>query len=358
MPAPALYGFSNEDIDFHLLNGVVNSATSGISFDSNVVKTAIGVSQVRGESHRLYMTDQNWGGARRSAFRYQIAHYTQGGGGGLSFGAGPTGQFLEFSDIQGGRDLFAITNLSAGSTFVSDCQAMYFNGSVWVNVGAPFTVPAGVGIHTITIEMDNSVGIFTWHFNGMLVASYSGDTIWTASADMDCIRHWGWGDQGSGGHYANWYSEHIFGSSNFMTYGLHVFNPRITGASAFGAGNSQQVAGVYTDINEDTLNTATGITQDTVGQLSTFAMADMPGSISGAPIFAARVAAMARRGNTGPQTMKLALQQTAGLQLSSAKSLNGIGLITVAEQFLLDYTGVPFSPTVVNAAEGGVQAAT
>jgi hypothetical protein len=351
---PAIYGFSNDDIDFYLFGGTARADVGTWGFDQNVVKSVIYIQNTNLESFRLYLTDQNWGGVARSGIRYQFQHYTQGGAGSLAFGVGASNRWISFWNVADGRELFRVTNLGSGGTFSPNCQLQYFSGSGFVNVGASQTVPGGVSTHTITILMHSASGLLQWHMNGALIASLSGSsTIFTPSTNLDMIAHWCWGGVGAGGQYTNVFTEMILSSHDFMTYGLRVANPGLTGSGTF----NTQFTGSYTDVNERILNTATAVSFISASQTFTAILEDVTSSFQNSPIMGVRVSSMMRRGTTGPQTFLPAIAISGSLYTGSALSINGIGYAAVAYTYLTSpSTSKAWTYAEIQAMEVGGQA--
>jgi hypothetical protein len=354
---PTLYGFSNDDLDFYLIAGAARSDVSTWGFNTQVVKSVIYIQNTNQESHRLYLTDQNWGGAARSGIRYQFQHYTEGGQSSFSFGTGATGQWIRFWDVAGGREVFRIANASAGGG--SDlCQLQYASGSTstptWIGVGVSQSVPSGISTHTITIKIHATQGILQWHMNGALIASISGsNTIFTPSTTIDMIGHWCWAGMGASGKYTNVWTEHILASEDFMTYGLRVTNPALTGSGTF----NTQFTGSYTDVNERVLNTATAVSFTSASQTFTAILEDVNATFQNSPIMGVRVSSMMRRGATGPQTFKPAIAISGSLYTGSALTINGIGYSAVAYMYLTSpSSSTAWSFAEVNAMEVGGQA--
>jgi hypothetical protein len=359
---PAVHAFTNEDLDVYMLGGNVQINPGSVGFDGTIYKTALESSFSASEAFRINFIDQNWANGPLSSFRLQFVHTHSSLSAGASFGS-LSQKWINFYDITNGRTVYRIKNLSnvAGfSGWDSRCQLEYNTNTTpgaetWVAVGAPFQVPL-YSVNTIEVIVGDSGGSFKWWVNNLLVAQLTGDTKFTSSTAIESVGFWGWGNNGLG-LGRNTFAGIILCTADYMPYGLHVFNPQITGATAYGAGNAEQTSGAYTDINEKVLSTVTGLTMDAAGLLATFAAEDYPAALTGSPIMMARVAANARRGFTGPQNLKVAIQQAAGISYSTALALNGIGFTTVAANFPLDFNGDPWSAVVWNASEPGVESA-
>lgn len=354
---PTIYSFTNSDIDFFLFGASIHTTPSSVGFNSNI-RTAINCSFLTSEGARLYLTEQNHGGAARSAFRFQFQHYTNSTTSGTSFASFSPGNWVVFKDIGLGRDVFRLGHKNVNNTSsTSTCYLQYnsnttVGAATWVDVGAGVLIPAAVSTHTITVVISDTVGVLTWHMNGALMASLTGgDTKFTSSTTIDCISLWGWGNTGVGA-YNNIFAAFQLASEDFMTFGLTPIDAPLSGVGFY----QQQVSGTYTDVNETVIDTSTTKTFDTAGQKTTDTHVAFPVALASSPIMAVRLASYARRGTTGPQTMRHALQQPSGLTTSSAHPLNGIGYTTIADIFLLDPgTSAIWTPTTWNATEVGEQ---
>jgi hypothetical protein len=357
---PSIYSFTNSDIDFFIFGGSIHTSPGTIGFDGTLIRTAINCSFLTTEGARLYLTEQNHGGAARSALRFQFAHVTNATSSGTAFASFSPGNWVVFKDVSSGRDVFRLGHKNTNNSSSTSTMYLQYNSNntvgaaTWVDVGAGVVVPATRSVHTITIVISDTVGVLTWHMNGALMASLAGgDTKFTSSTTIDCISLWGWGNTGVGA-YTNYFAEFQLTDENFMTYGL---TPVDVVQNANGT-NQGQVSGVYTDVNDQVVNTGTAKTFDTAGQTSTDTHAGLPAALASSPIMAVRLASYVRRGSTGPQNMKHAIQQIAGLSLATIHAMNGVGFTTVADIFLVDPgTTLPWTFSGFNASEVGMQAA-
>jgi hypothetical protein len=221
------------------------------------------------------------------------------------------------------------------------------------------TIPAGVGshvlsTHTITGLVADSGGILQWHINGALMTQLLGDTKFTAATTVDYAAGWVPVGGGSGWNTDTAWSQIMFTSEDYMTYGLAVLNLELSGAGA----DATQDTGVYTDVNELVEDRTTGMTFDTVGDHFSGALADIAGISSGSPIMGFRVAADVRRGASGPSQVKLYVVIGGTRYYSPAIAVNGVGFVTVAYQWDLNpATSAPWTVTQINGLEIGVEAA-
>lgn len=346
---PTLLGHSSHDHDFYVINGFVNATPNTRGFDTNYVKSCIECFQY-GSSHRIYLRDQNWGGAPRADVRVQVEHSY------AVFGnfAGQYGYVIVIGDAVTGKRLVRLYAPSNGSTALG----LWYNNSAtavenWVQVGADVAIPQNqVGTHTLTYYRHASAGILQWHFNGALLA---GSTTLNLTADglsnFDYIDFGAHNLAGSGGFNA--FAGHIVGSYDFPTYGLKDVQGQITAAGTTGT----QAVGIFSDVNELILNTASAMGFSAAGQRFTGVSTDLPAALATSPILNVRVSANARPGATGPGQLKLALQQAGGLALSGALTPGTVGFGTVAANFPLDQGGNPWTYANYNAAEPGVEAA-
>jgi hypothetical protein len=348
----SVYHWSNDLNEFIAFYGIEETNPGAHGFNGNLVRHAVYVGFVNGESHRAQLTDDAWGGAARDQLRWQFAHTHTANANGAFADLG--GKFVTFTDIAGGRELFRVKNLSAGNNPTNFCQAQYWDGAAWVNVGLSFEMPSVYATLTVTIKIADVGGVFQVHVNGALMASLLGDTKFTASTTIDTIQHYCWGTSGLG-VYEQWYAEHMLADYDFPTYGLHVTDLDITGVGT----NGTQVAGTFADVNEYPGNTGSAMSFTAAGQKFSGALRNLDASLATTSIMGVRVSALARKGATGPQTMKFGLQQ-AGWLTSPARTVNGVGYTPIAYSWLLNpATGAPFTPAQINAAtfEPGVEAA-
>ena len=347
---PTLLGHSSHDHDFYILNGSVNTNPAARGFDANYVKTAIECSQP-GAGHRIYLRDQNWGGGPRTDVRVQVMHSY------ALFGnfQGTYGYVMLIKDLVTGKNLvrvYAITNST-------NTLGLWYNNSAtavenWVQVGGDWSTPQNT-VFTLTVTYFRAgagAGILQCHMNGALVA---GSTTLNLTADgvanFDAVDFGPHNTPGTGGYNA--FAEHIVGSYDFPTWGLRDVQGQITAAGT----NGSQSTGVYSDVNELVLNTATAMGFGAAGQRFTGVSTDLPAALASSPIMNVRVSANARPGATGPGQLKLVSQQSGGLQSSGAVTPGTVGFGTVAANFPLDQAGNPWTYANYNAAEPGVEAA-
>lgn len=347
---PTLLGHSSHDHDFYIIGGSVNTNPAGRGYDANYVKTCIECSQP-GTGHRIYLRDQNWGGAPRTDVRVQVLHEFS------LFGnfQGTYGYVILLSDTVTGKRLvrlYAPNNNTAG-------LGLWYNNSAtavenWVQVGVDQLTPQNV-VHTHSITYKRAgagAGILQWHMNGALMAGSTTLNL-TADgvADFDAIDFGPHNSPGSGGH--NSFAGHVVGSYDFPTWGLADVQGQITGAGTTGT----QATGIFSDVNELVTNNATAMGFSAPGQRFTGATSDLPAALASSPILNVRVSASGRPGTTGPTQLKLAMQQPGGLALSPAVTPGGIGFTTVAGNFPLDQAAAPWTYGNYNASEAGVEAA-
>lgn len=350
-----LLGFSTDDIDFVLLNAATTTSIAAAGFDPTIIKTAISCtsrSQAL-ESHRLYLIDQEWGGAARSDLRFQVRTVWQTT---TQNDAGQKNPTILFKDVTGGRDLVRLA--TAGITTNSNIEHVlqYWNGTAWVTIGALQAVPAGDTTHTITIRLHATAGVIQWHMNGALIASLTGNTIFTASTTIDCISLWQALIRGGGFNTTVNFSEHLLGSYDYQTYGLRDQNLQIDGAGA----DATQDSGIFTDVNELVLNRATAMTFDTAGDHFSGTLSNPTGTAASSPVMGVRASANVRVGASGPTAAKLYLIVGGNRYYSPSISIAalGIGFVTIA--YIWDVNpanGLAWTVADINALEVGIEAA-
>lgn len=359
---PTIRSFTNSDIDFYIFGASINTTSIAASgFNPAYTRSLIDCTSLTTEGARMYLTDQNHGGAARAAGRFQFGIYLNGSSFGSSFASFNPGNLIVLYDVATGRPVFRLghkninNNASTSTIYLQYNSNPTVGSTTWVDVGAGVLVSAGLSIHTLTWLISDTVGILTWHQEGALMASLTGgDTKFTTSTTIDMIQLWGIGNTGTGGYQVR-YGYFQLTDENYMTYGLTPVDIVLNGAGT----NSGQTSGTTADVNEAVNNTATGKTFDTNGQTSTDTVVAMSGTLSGSPVMAVRQASNLRRGASGPQNMKHAIQQVAGLDLATINAINGIGFTTVADIWLLNpRTGLPWTIAGINGSEFGMQAVT
>jgi hypothetical protein len=345
-----IIGYGNDDIDVSLIGGTV--VTSGHGMDTALVKTAIySNAAYLTPSHSIYFTDQKWGGAALASFRLQFLANCGDVG---SFNT-HTLKWLVFKNLTSGLEVFRICHVTATRNMTLQYNTSSTPGSpTWVAVGVTQTEPAGVHFHTLEVDIHDTTGVLKWYRDGILLASMTGDTKLIGVSTIEVVDFWGWSnDTGFGGGDYYW-AMHLLTTVDYQPYGLQVVNPAINGAGAVAG----QDSGVYTDVNETTLNRANGLTLDTAGDGFSGTVADLAGTAATAPIMAVRAAADVRCGSTGPNDVKLFVRVSGTNYYSPSIPISGIGFVTVMYIWELNpATGLPWTIAEYNAAEVGCEAA-
>jgi hypothetical protein len=359
---PTIHGYTNDDTDVIFINGVTGTNPAAVGFDSAIVKSYFYVAgfSTNPEGWRHYLTDQAYGGARRTAVRvdFLVNH------GSTQFGhnAG-TKPLVMIRDMANGRNLACVAQVNAAGND-GGWFGLHYNSSstpgtdTWVLVGAAQKLFTAVGYapmeHTLTFNMANAGGALTWHVNNALMASMTGDTLVTSSTDFDCVSFHQSTNLSGGWSSDTRVAEVKITSDDYGSYGLRVANLALTGAGD----TANQDAGVYTDINEQVLNRATGMSFDTVGDGADFALADLTGATATSPVMGFRLSADVRVGASGPSQAKLYVRISGTNYYSSAIPVVGIGFVSIAWQWDLNpATSAPWTGTEINALKVGIEAA-
>jgi hypothetical protein len=342
---PTIHGYSNIDLDVYRFSSTVDTNPAASGFDANIYKTVFSISQ-SSLGHRIYFKDQNWGGAALSAFRFQFVLW-HGGNENLIGNWQPMALFKNLAD---GRDLFRLMRPTGGLGNLT--FPYYWDGSAWQSVGAGFIVPTGPTVHDIEIVIADSGGSFRWWMNGALLGERLGDTKLTASTEIDCIDQYG--EFSSQFGWTTKYTGLMLTSEDYAPYGLQNVELQGDGIGT----DATQDSGLYSNVNELTLNRADGMTFDTVGDHATLTFSNLAGAVASSPVMGVRLCADVRRGATGPANVKLYVKIGGTRYYSPSIPVNGIGFTAVAWQWDVNpATSAPWTNSDINALEGGIEAA-
>lgn len=210
---------------------------------------------------------------------------------------------VEFSDNGGARYRVAFK----GS--LSQYKLQYLSGGSWndyATYAASALPSATIAAYTVRLTVHSSTGFFGLYVEGLLVASYTGNT--TISGAVSGVTQVGLASSASSSSNEHFVSEVIVADEDIRNLSLARLSPSAAGATS-------NWTGAYTEIDEDTLNDTDAITSATANQESQFALTDLTstqGSVRGV-----YVKARAAKGGSGPLHVQL------GLRIGSTNYLSG-----------------------------------
>ena len=225
----------------------------------------------------------------------------------------------------------------------------YWNGASYTNMtSAPFPVNSLSHI-LIHIKMDDTVGIIEYFVNGVLIASFSGDTITTGITTLNQLKI-GLTDAGglsSGMCY-----------SAIMVADHDISNLMYLQRAVNGAGAETAWTGDYTSVDETGVSDADIIYSANNGDVETFTKAAQSSLYNTYNIYGVGVSARAKRGTSGPQNLQLVARSGSTNGFSANKALD---LAWTTEQELFDEnpdTAAPWTFAEADSAQVGVKAIT
>ena len=183
------------------------------------------------------------------------------------------------------------TSSSAGAFY-------YWNGTTYVSLGT-ISLTEGLGDSTerwdIHIKMHDTTGVIEGYCNGALKFSYSGDTIFTAATTIGWVEH----------EHQSVTTSIAAVSSEFVST-LDSRNLELAQLQPTSDGANTGFTGGYSQVGKVARNDLTWISSAAAGDIETFNMGDVPADLAGQTVHAVVAASRARRGATGPQTLKAA----------------------------------------------------
>lgn len=250
-------------------------------------------------------------------------------------------------DSTTGNEILRLKALNAETYF------QYHNGSAWVDISGilPFSDDT---LYQIDIEcdVDGSTGSFALYIDGVKNAELTGNTDFRSGAQADKILFWNQNHSTSSSQYTVYFTEVIVADEPTVNWRLVTLWPD-------GNGNHTAWTGDYTDIDEAEYDTADQVDTTTAAQRESFTIRDIPTVFADLDVAAVVVAALAKRGTTGPQDLQI-MVRTNSLDFDSSS----VGLSNVAyERFQNVWatnpdTSAAWTQAEVNALEIGVESIT
>jgi hypothetical protein len=225
------------------------------------------------------------------------------------------------------------------------------NAGVWTDLGGSLALATGV-VYTVTFQYKHhaSGGILEFRINNAVIASITGDTTIYNSAGVLSEVDLANPSIGSGANGDMHWAE-IINTTNENPFLSKVKTHLLEADSATNVGWS----GLYTAVDDTDPSAGDIINTATPGEVRTFVIDDLP-ALGALVVRAIQVSAMARRGATGPQNIKLILRASGANQESPVKALEtGFNCAYhVYEQNQV--TGEEFTKAEIDASEPGVLA--
>jgi hypothetical protein len=242
-----------------------------------------------------------------------------------------------------------LTTLSGVPEINSVFRVGYWNGSSFTYLNSPF-VPSQNTTYDIDlhVRIASFGGVVEFYIDGVLVSSFSGDTSAIGSGITKVELSSKNEDNTS---YHTHHSQLIISTST--TLGMKVATLSVSGAGA-----TSEWTGLYTDVSETVLSDINFISDNTNGDISTYAVTDVPAG-GNFNVGAIVVSARAERGVTGVQNLELGVRSGGANYWGSP--VTGLTTAFGPAQSILTTdpaTGLPWTVANANAVEIGVQALT
>lgn len=178
-------------------------------------------------------------------------------------------------------------------------QFQYWNGSSWTNIGASFS-PSGLNQVDVHVKIADSGGMFELYYNGILAASYTGDTNLFSGAN--CADFWMGSTWNNSSFPTRWSQVILTDTTDTRAMKLATIRPN-------GAGTTDQWTGSYTDVDEvGIFNDSDYISSGTPNQVELFTMTDLSPTAQTLDVLAFVMTGRARRGAAGPQNLQAAVR--------------------------------------------------
>lgn len=328
-----VYWTGHESESWYNGGTAVGATTAGGNYDANFSRSAatIGVTPIQWSPPQGNVAER-W-------FRMRASQY---------FGtSGLTVNIVEFRNSSG-QGCLRLRSVS-GSTL----ELQYWNGSVWTLIGSAVNATAALNDKFIDIvcKINNTTGWFGWWIDGTKqYEMFNVDTDLFGGSAVDSVWLAAW-NQFNGSAV----SELILADGETLGMRCATLAPTGTGAT------TGWTSGTFADVDEAVVNDADMISSNTAAQVDTFAMSNLSATAALLIPVAVKVGMRARNSAVVPQNLQAALR-VAGTDYFGSNipglttSFQNLGFGTVWN--LSPATGLPFTVSEINAAEGGAKSIT
>jgi hypothetical protein len=228
-------------------------------------------------------------------------------------------------------------------------------GGTQVAITAAGVISSGWNYIEMRAKVDPSTGIFELKVNGVVSATFSGNTKNTGTSNsIDAI-------QLTNGASINWYVDdfYICDATGSAPYNTYLGEMRVYSLSPTGAGSFTQwtpdTGSNYARVNEVPYSAANYVQSATTGQRDTYVMADLPGSVG--IIMAVQNNMIAKRTDASAISVKPAIKSGASVYYGASAALTPNDT-TVSDIRTTDpNTSAAWTAGGVNALEGGFEVA-
>jgi len=225
----------------------------------------------------------------------------------------------------------------------------YWDGAAWQKIGTSWTIasPSTLDFHC---KIADTGGVFAFYVNGSLIAELTGDTLLFAGADVAEV-HLASGSTDDSTSADKNYTEVVVADES--TIGM-----RVATLAPTAAGTNTAWTGDETDVDEVVTDDVDFISSATADEVETYAASDLSAAAATFTPRAVFVAARAKRGATGPQSLQLAVRSGTTEDFSETKALTEAfahyrnGWATNPD------TAAAWTPAEIDALEFGVKSIT
>lgn len=323
---------SSDDIDFVQLAGTLDTSPGSMSFDTNYVRS-------------VFTSPAGSPAAWRQVFDSAMDDFWHQFRWRCGVAAGAAVGTITYFDVANDRPILRLMTLSGVMTL------QYWDGAAWQTVGAGLPLTTGAHyVFTVRCKIHPTNGHFAFLVGGAVQAEVTGDTQ-TLVGGAYSVQWATWaGAPNQGGNPAqNHWAEVILTTGDESPVGMRVRTHTLTAD-----GTNTDWSGASSDVDEVAVSTADVASSDAAGQVSTYALDDLPVALGANVVRGVMVTAYARCGATGPQNLQLSLQTNGGTHSSPTQALT-TGYRPVRYMFEGNpATSAEFTAPEIDALEAGV----
>jgi len=222
-------------------------------------------------------------------------------------GSSPQGSGFDLLELRNSSDqgVVRLRMIAAGTI-----QLQYYNGTAWTAVNPTFNI-SGNTVYSMDlyVKIDDVAGMIEWYRNGVLQASFYGDTNLFSGASIRKAKI-GMLSNVNGGANRSDQSEIIIATQDTRSMRLATLVPNGNGAldQWTGSFNDVDEVGVYTDFDY--------ISSGTAEQVELFTVSDLSATAQTLDVVGVVVTGRGRKGAGGPQNLQMAIY-TGGVQYNT-----------------------------------------
>lgn len=265
---------------------------------------------------------------------------------GFNGGDGTWFTLVEFGDAVGSR--YRVAWRGSTSTY----QLEYLSGgTTWTSYAsyAAAALPSGGAVTYDTRLTVSASGFFGLYIDGLLVASFTGNT--TISAAVSGVTNVAFVAAANDGTttYQHWLSEFIVADEDIRGLFVNRLSPSAAGATSDWTGS-------YTEIDDITRDDSDNISSATANQETQVALSDLSGTVG--TVRGVYVKVRAAKGPTGPQGIQVGLRIGSTNYLSGTLTPIGVYMPLQYEMATNPATSAAWTVSDLNSAQLAVKSIT